>query len=307
MLKSLLLASALTLAFSGAAMAGDASSAGAAGCSSCALPTSNAIAPVKMAQVQQAQIAGRTAAVKGDWEQNPKESRICCDPQINTMKIGVMFNYDPNVVPVSGSKYGLKFNPTPAFKAAIDNTAFMANVLLGLPYSHFIVRANMRTDNGPNQSWPLLGSTPSASLYYGGLNSSHDLGGMQNLYVEDSPLGQMAFVHTPYAFPFGTPTHMRADGTRYAVKFTYWVAYWHGDPRTGQWVAVPVNCANLLPQYLGVNPSSSVAKVIGGQQGTGGIISDSAPSTENAPSMTFGTPVVLSADEVKQLNLRKQQ
>jgi hypothetical protein len=306
MLKSLLLASALTLAFSGTAIASDAPQPGAAGCTSCALPTSNASAPVKMAQVQM-QAPGR-AAPRGDWEQDPKGGRICCDPQINTMKIGTMFNYDPNVIPVSGSKYGLKFNPTPAFKAAIDNTAFMANVLLGLPYSHFIVRANMRTDNTPNQSWPLLGTTPSASAYYNSLNlPSHNLGGLQNLYVEDSPLGQMAFVHTPYAFPFGAPTHMRADGTRYAVQFTYWVAYLRRTPAGEQWVAVPVDCANLLPQYLGVNPNSSVAKVIGGQQGTGGMISDSSPSTTNAPSMTFGQPVVLSSEEVKQLNLRKQQ
>jgi hypothetical protein len=294
----------LALALVGSALTGGSAVAqnGTLGCSSCGV-----VEPVKMAQVQM-QAPGR-AAPRGDWEQGPKPSSLCCDPKLNTMKFGDMFKYDPTVYPVSGSKYGLKFYPTPAFKAAIDNTAFMANVLLGLPYSHFIVRANMRTDNTPNQSWPLLGSTPSASVYYNSLNlPSHNLGGLQNLYVEDSPLGQMAFVHTPYAFPFGAPTHMRADGTRYAIQFTYWVAYWQGDdPVHGQWVAVPVNCANLLPQYLGVNPSSSVAKVAGGQGDNSGIISESAPPSANAPTMTFGKPVVLSAEEAKQLNLRKQQ
>jgi hypothetical protein len=210
-----------------------------------------------------------------------------------------LFDYDLDPAGNLASNYGIKFDPNsnPAFKNAVNNSAFIANVMLGLPYSHFIIRAQMRTDNVANQAWPSLGK---AHLYENVWNAGNNHQWNHNLYVEDSSFPNLlGSASQPFPRPNMAPGHMKADGTRYVIKLTYWVAY--TDPASGQWVARQIICTNVPSIYVGANINTANMKMAPGfkpklevELGKAGASADS-----------LGEVVKLSPQEVRDLGLKR--
>lgn len=215
---------------------------------------------------------------------------ICCDPAmfVPISQFMGMFKDDPLNGLISAN-FGIIFNPTPAFKNAVNNTAFVANTLLGLPFSHFIIRAEMRTDDQPHTAF-VPGTL--ASTFGGRIVR----GWNQNFYVEDSPLSSvMAANANPFTQMLNAPSDMVRDGRRYIVKFTYWVAY---TDRTGNWVARQVICNNVPDRYIGISKDTVGAKIGAGANGPTISTGEDAPG---GGRMTFGNPVPLRPEEIQML------
>ena len=229
----------------------------------------------------------------------PEPVKTCCDPNLSVNKIQPLFN-DYNSTNITGL-YGLNFDPTTAaaagFRTAFDNTAFMASVTSGLN-GWLVVHSDMKTDNAGNQSWP-TGPTPVAT-YWNLSTTTTNLIGSPFLYWENTPLGQSnghfgGWYSTAnmglLAGSVGGP-HMKKDGTRYAIKFTYWLYYI--DPQTQVWMRRPVECTDMKDQYLGYLENTQTRKV--GPGGTGGSagIAETADRPAAASQRTrMGKPEVV--------------
>ena len=298
MMKSLLLASAISLLVSSPVMAETATAPALASCAACAAPADPALQdePRRPRQVAEAVAMPSRGPIKGG-DGGPS---ICCDPAmfIPVAQFQSMFKDDPTGGNVT-SNFGFTFSPTPAFTSSVNNTAFIANTLLGLPFSHFIIRAEMRTDDQPHGSF-VPGTLDTTWNTFGRVVR----GWNQNFYVEDSNLGYvMAANANPFTAALNAPTDMVRDGRRYIVKFTYWVAYM--DPRTREWVARQVVCNNVPNRYIGIS-KDTVGMKVGAGNSTGPVImaEDVAPA-QQASTMSFGKPVPLRPEEVQMLRLKK--
>lgn len=268
------------------------------GCASCATPVHLAqLGPVRGRPMQASEAV--SLPVTGPKQGEGGAPAICCDPAmyIPINQFMSMFHDDPATGNIT-SNYGFTFHPTPAFVTSVNNTAFIANTLLGLPFSHFIIRAEMRTDDVAHTAF-VPGTLPATFSGFGRVVQ----GWNQNFYVEDSPLGYvMASNANPFTLALNSPTDMVRDGRRYIVKFTYWVAY--TDPRTGQWVARQVICNNVPDRYIGIS-KDTVGMKIGAGAPNGPIIM--AEDSNGAPSgsMKFGQPVPLRSEEIEMLKKRR--
>ena len=294
MLKSLLMASALTLAFSGAAMAADTPSPITAGCTSCAMPVNAAL--------MQVQAQGRPVT-RGDWEQGPKQGRICCDPQLNNIKFSDYFIDDTS--DSNPATYGLKFNvanPSYAtvFQPAMNNTATMAGILspAGVNNGWLLVIGEMKTDNDDLQAFD--SSTTPASNFW---NAAPTTTSVATHLVYADPVSNVnpaaGFAWTG-AFNDGSllSGHMARNGTRYAIKFKFWHYYQVGR----EWYAEEVLCNNSKDHYLGRIKSDVSAKIgQGGSQGQSLAIADQGASGANAQNVRIIAPRRVLPAEIQAL------
>ena len=308
MLKSLLMASALTMAFSGAAMADDALSAGPLGCSSCAAPTSNAGAPANITQsgtargnpvqVAQIQATGRTAAVRGDWEQNPKdpkEVRSCCDPVLASIDMKTMFSMDLAPGGNLTSNYGLNFTTTPAFNTAFDNTAFIVTVMAGLnPYGFnwLLMTEEMKTDNIPgNTTWP----SPISNGWTGASIAPNP----GWLAWNQSPPTTATGTNSPHNYSAVNPSgHMRPDGTVYVMKVSFWLYSY--IPGQG-WTKRPVYCNNVPERFVGIRLNTASMRMAPGSKPALDILSQDAKQGMSNAKVQVGQASKLSQAEIDAL------
>lgn len=308
MLKSLLMASALTMAFSTAAMAENAPSAGTLGCSSCAAPNNNTGAPVKIAQlgpargdpvlVAQVQAAGRAAAVRGDWEQDPKgpkEVRSCCDPVLASIDMKTMFSMDLAPGGNLTSNYGLKFTTTPAFNTAFDNTAFIVTVMAGLNPSGFnwlVMTEEMKTDNIPgNTAWP----SPISNGWIGTTIAPNP----GWLAWNQSPTSTATGTNSPHSYPTVNPTgHMRPDGTVYVMKVSFWLYSY--IPGQG-WTKRPVYCNNVPDRFVGIRLNTAGMKMAPGSKPALDMLSQDAKQGMDNAKVQVGQASKLSQAEIDAL------
>jgi hypothetical protein len=308
MLKSLLMASALTLAFSGTAMADDAPSVGTAGCTSCALPSSNETAPLKLAQlgpvranpvqVRPAPVTGRAVSVRGDWEQNPKDPpavRSCCDPVLASIDMKTMFSMDLAPSGNLTSNYGLKFNTTPAFNTAFDNTAFIVTVMAGLnPYGFnwLLMTEEMKTDNIPgNTTWPSPISTG-----WTGTSIAPNPGW---LAWNQSPPTTATGTNSPHNYAAVNPSgHMRPDGTVYVMKISFWLYSY--IPGQG-WTKRPVYCNNVPDRFVGIRLNTAGMKIAPGGKPALEMLSQDANQGMSNAKVQVGQASKLSQAEVDEL------
>ncbi len=147
MLKKLLLASALTMAFSGTAMADDAPLAGAPGCTSCALPTSNANAPVKLAQLgpvrgNPVQAVNAIPVPRGDQS----TITLCCPPIAGQKeKFPPMFRLQQSAGKNVTQTYGVTFMPTAELDTQLKAYTPFVGLHTGSLYGNSVhLRAEMR-------------------------------------------------------------------------------------------------------------------------------------------------------------------
>jgi hypothetical protein len=207
------------------------------------------------------------------------------------------------------SNYGWKFTPNAAFSNAMNNTAFIVNVMAGLPYSHFIMLGDMRTDNnaafGNSEPWSdallptywnRLTSTPTAF----NVTLPTTMAWPQILGVWDSPIGNANPGNwnssDPYLHSIVQPNHMRRDGTRYIMKVTFWIAYF--EPGTDRWVRKQVICNNVPDRYIGTRINASGMRVGGGSGPVGEFTVGDETASANAANMSFGPTVPMSPAEV---------
>jgi hypothetical protein len=295
--KKLLLA--LTLAGSALMGGSVAAQESIAGCSGC-----GDVQPVRLAQRGPISAGPVVAVPPRDWNHEmPRNPVSCCDPVLasfaNPAMINQIFKYDLDPSGNLASNYGIIFQPNAAFKNAVNNSAFIANVMMGLPYSHFIIRTQMRTDNLPNQAWPTAGK---AHLYENMWNSGNNLLANHNLYVEDSPPALLGSPPAqPHNRPSMAPAHMKANGVRYVAKLTYWVAY--TDPATGQWMARQITCSNVPSIYVGANINTAMNKIGAGGGTTPQLEVEIGKPGANQNSLS--APVQLTPDEVKAMGLKR--
>jgi opacity protein-like surface antigen len=232
MLKSLLLASALTMALSGTAMASDVSSPSTGGCTSCALPTSNANAPVKLAQVQmQAQQAPGRQAIRGDGDQGDVKKTDCCPPVTeNKALIGSSFSHHQMSGENTTMHYGQHYVPNATFNnqmklwAPYATSAYAAPGWTGLA---IVMGGEMRTD-APTAipvdytTHPFMNNwAPTATDFQGGMP------------IKTSFLSAWFFnswdIHANSAFDdqvagWADPGyHMTPDGRRYMMGLSYYI------------------------------------------------------------------------------------
>ena len=235
----------------------------------------------------------------------PHHPLTCCDPKLVNPKIGTMFSDD--IVGNLSAPFGVKFNPTPAFKTAFQNTATIASIMTG--QSGFLVlRGHMKSDFIPNQAW--ANPTTGASIFW---NSNPPMvgSGQEFIYAEDTPAAPFNWTFSPYvatamAGMLPAPPHFKANGTRYAVKMTYWLYY---KPPHKPWEKVEIICSGLNQQFLGINKSPQAAGMVvgggGNQLGGGGnqrsalIVSEGSPVSRD--QIRVGPPITLTDAEVAAL------
>lgn len=297
MIKASLLASALSLLVFSPVMAETAPASALASCAACAAPADVAQQdePRRPRQASEAFAMPRGGPIKGEHG----SPSICCDPAmfIPVAQFQSMFKDDPSAGNIA-SNFGFTFNPTPAFVSSVNNTAFIANTLLGLPFSHFIIRAETRTDDQPHGSF-VPGTLDATWNSFGRVVR----GWNQNFYVEDSNLGYVMAANTnPFTVALNAPSDMVRDGRRYIVKFTYWVAY--TDPRTHEWVARQVVCNNVPNRYIGISKDTVGMKIGAGNSNGPVIIAEDVVADPQGSTMSFGKPVPLRPEEVQMLRLK---
>lgn len=328
MLKSLLMASALTMAFSGTAMA-DNSPASAAGCTSCSAAISNAGAPVKMAQVDRnlinqgvEQAPARGIGIPQNGDIPPLQT--CCDPALEKISWG-SFTYDEDLTnPNYANRYGVKYLPSAAFHNAMHQTRMLVHVALLSPQFTFIVMdGDMRTDNTPADSPSLsnvAGPNDASNHYWapsGAFGASHAFQAahgngpsISNRWMAawwgttpapaaqwpaintHSPTFDLAHVST---WPAAN-THMRSDNTAYVLRPTFTVYYRYAG---GPYLKRTLLCNNLKDRYAPFQRvGTSGFKMAPGATQLGFIAGDTPQAKAN---MRLGAPTAVTADEVKKL------
>lgn len=175
----------------------------------------------------------------------------CCDPALATMDLRTMFSLD--LLPGGNltSNYGVNFTPTAAYQTALDNTAFMAAVMGGIStapgsMNWLAVEVEMRTDNvAGNTVWPIPYApnwgTPVAGIW----------GNSSILAYNQVPANTATGWQSPHTVAWTnslSPTHMRPDGRRYQMRFTYWLYSFKNKVMSKR----PVICSNVREQYIGV-------------------------------------------------------
>ena len=281
MLKSLLMASALTMAFSGAAMAEDAPSVGSAGCTSCALPTSSAGAPVKMAQL--GPVRGNPIQV-GEAIPVPRGDQggfnLCCPPIAGQKaKFPPMFRLQQSAGKNVTQTYGVTFMPSAELDTQLKAfTPFVGiNVPSGLYGNSVHLRAEMRQlDEAPTVD---VVSTDFADTAGDTVTYAHSLrawwipttGSLAPSGIWNGPHAGPPAYNWENQFednrPSMAPNHM-IPGKWYMVKLTWQVAMKntpHGTENDRSWIVKDLNCTNMKPIYVRfMVPIASVNKMAGG-------------------------------------------
>jgi hypothetical protein len=273
-------------------------------CAACAAPPQ---VQLQMAQLgpmvgQAAQAAPRSTP-RDDFPKEYGPLRTCCDPALAPIKGGTLFGLD--VAPGSNfsANYGWNFLPTPAYTAAVNNTAFIANVMGGYSSSYLVLVADLKTDNnaaaGSSAPWssatlPVDWSSATFTTFVPG--PSKILGVWDS--APANTLGTNWFAIDQFKIPQVAPNHMRPDGTRYIAKLSYWLYFQVGKT----WQKRQVFCNNVPEMYAGTRINTSAFKVApGGQSGPmGEFISGSAAPAENS-GMRMGTPQAVTPDELNSL------
>jgi hypothetical protein len=326
MLKKLLLASALTLAFSTTAMADDAPAVGPAGCTSCALPTSNANAPVKLAQVQmQAQQAPGRQAVRGDGDQGP--FRSCCDPNLNIIPWGTFPEEIDTVNPNFANRYGVHFLPTAGFHTAMDLTTDIVRAMLfSPPWAVIIMEGEIKTDGLAGDTPAYDGTTTKAmqAFHNIGAYSGHNHQRVNGFSWSQTWMagwaspgaGQVPATGTAmqtfslananaWSAPGGP--HMKADGTLYALKPTFWVYYPMALPGGGtRIVKRPLSCIGLNERYAAFQKAgTSGMKVSAGANGSLGAVSSAETASVNQ-RFSLGNAIPATKEEIERIEQVRQ-
>jgi len=99
------------------------------------------------------------------------------------------------------------------------------------------------------------------------------------------------------------PTHVKADGRRYPVKLTYWVAY----QTPAGWYAREVHCTNVPSQVFGANINQGGMKVAPGQNPKAVFQTDQASPESQQSGISFGKPVPLTSKEIEELKLNSRK
>lgn len=284
MFKSLLMASALTMAFSSAAMAGDGSStSGAAGCSSCGLT-----APIAMAQrgpvntVSGTTIPKNFEAIAADRE----GLNICCPP-LDTKPLG-QFDRLPTPSGNGAAPYGIKFTRDPGLDGAMIGFAPFLSQFIPAGYEPNSVHLNAELRRLDQTLFPRT-SLPTSAAFTTGTPTSvkqHSLrswwlpvaGTLAPTGVWSGPLWPNPNASNPAydwsrifedGYPSGsiTPAHMQPNQW-YMVKLKFQVAMKRvGDPNS--WIVKDLNCTNMKPKFFRIKfDYDPVAKTTGGKQFT---------------------------------------
>lgn len=217
---------------------------------------------------------------------------VCCDPALATMSMSAMFSEDLAPAGSLTSNYGLLFNPTAAFNTALDNTAFMAAVMGGIPtvpgtMAWLVVEAEMRTTNLPNATWPIVNSPTYGSPIAGQFGNI-----LAWNQVPPNTVTPSLDPHNRAWVNALLPAQMRTDGTIYQVRLTYWMYRFIN----GRWYRRPVVCSNARDRYVTIQKNQS-------QRGAAPqleIASGEAPLNEADARMRMGD-IALSPAEVSAL------
>jgi hypothetical protein len=268
MLKSLLMASALTLAFSGAAMASDAPQPVSAGCTSCALPTSNLAAPVKLAQLgpirgNSVQMSDAIPVPRGD----SNVISVCCPP-IAKQSFAPYFRVHQLAGKNITQTYGLDFLPTAALDAQMK--AFAPFAALFSPYASpnsVLLDAEMRELNVPT-TW----NATSAAVTESAFNSSttpvyrHALRGWWTNPGSGIWNGPHAdFGNHPWEQTFQdgkhvTPGSFMQPNKWYVIKLTLQLAS-KNRPDDNTWFVNPIDC---MKKFVAIRVQSAGFKGVAG-------------------------------------------
>ena len=262
-----------------------------AGCRSCGVMLAQADAP-------QDRIGRADAAVQIPGHPVPKVTLVsCCDPNMANNPIPPMFSND--YVGNITTSYGLKFNPTPGFRNAFQNTATIVQILAGTS-GWLVVDGHMRTDMVANQAWPVGGA---AAFWNAGTTTTTIGSSATHIYWEHTATGwQSPTATTPY--PQGTMAltppsapHLKTNGTRYAVKLTYWLYYWKGH----QPFKIQVICRDMREQYLGTIKNEQAFKMAAGAGDPQAGLLSSLGAPVAADRITLGREIALTPAEIAAL------
>lgn len=240
---------------------------------------------------------GEWKCTGGPEDPPPVTVKSCCDPILTTTDMLTQFQEELALGGNLTSTFGLKFNPTPAFQTAMDNSAFMAAIMAGLPLtpgqSFLVLEAEMRTDNIPgNTTWPIVYDpnfgpvVPTAS------------GSWSILAFNDVSYTSVTGVQTPapYSQSHLSPNHMKKDGTRYQFYMTYWLY-------TFDWAAMKytkrqVICNDVEGIYMGIRDNRSTSR--GSKSSIEKTISLRMASGRDT-KMSLGRAIQLTPEQVAKL------
>jgi hypothetical protein len=240
----------------------------------------------------------------------------CCDPKLAGFKIKSMFAEDMILGQPFGAAYGVTWNPSGniPFLEAMENTAFIANVMAGVSYSHFILEAELRTKNVKGQPLPATAAATMAE-WAGGTTMTPGwptfIGVWDSPWLPSSdpnfnlnwnhfnPFNRTTVATSGPAHPTGTVApHFRADGTLYSVRFSYAMAYFVN----GIWTRRAVYCNNARPQYwVFQKGDTSASKLAGGASGGLQSVTFDADPISEGRGVTLGAPVPMRPDEIARL------
>ena len=224
----------------------------------------------------------------------------CCDPALATMDLRTMFSLDLQPSGNLTSNYGVKFTPTAAYQTALDNTAFMAAVMGGISVAPgsmnwFVVEVEMQTDNVPgNTVWPIPYSPSFGTPVTGVWGNSSILAYNQ---VPASTATGWQSPHTVAWTNSLSPPHMRPDGTRYQMRFTYWLYSF----KNGVFTKRPVICSNVREQYIGVRINQALRSAGAAKPPALEMTTADAPVSGPNSVKSVGEEVVLTPAQISSL------
>lgn len=334
MFKSLLMASALTMAFSSAAMADSTASQDRSECNACALPVDRTQTLQKLAQVGPNMDNRKIQADQAKAVNEPRNGDVrpletCCDPKLATISWGTFpDDLDPSN-PNFTNKYGLKYTPSSAFHTAMNNSGEIAHIMVsslyGATWSWVMMEGEVRT-NGLAAQQPGLSPTPGPNDAANFFNASGAYAPLAGTVVRINPTGAGSWMagwqgNSPTSqFPTtgshssafllgnaatwsapGNP-HMAANGTIYAIKPTFWIYYY--VPGKGL-VKRQLLCKGLNEKYAGFQKTGTAGfKTTGPQSSTGNVV-EKAPKMD-ARSLQLGSEVPATAEETRAIEKLNQ-
>lgn len=301
--KTLMLAGAVSLFSFAPVQAGIPASVDVQGCTSCGISEPVKLGQRSAAMAQEAQGPG--------WQQgDTRPLQTCCDPNLATMSWGAFTDDLDATNPSFFNRYGVKFAPSLAFHTAMQNTRSIVHIMLNNPaFSAIIMQGEMKTDNVPADS-PSLGGTNTAEDAHNGTGASYGVAphtgttAIQTSWMS-AWWGTAAFPTSPgtpwatNAFQlssWGTGPHMRADNTIYTLKPSFFVYYRVRD----RWYVRQLLCNNLKDRFAGFQKGGNGFKIAGGggSNGNGFVEGKAIP---NASNMRLGVAREVTPDEVKRL------
>jgi hypothetical protein len=266
MLKKLLLASALTMAFSGAAMANDAPQPGPAGCTSCVLPTGNASAPVKLAQLGPVRgnpvLVGNAIPVPRD---GPNVITMCCPPMLQGKSLGNFERLPPPGGP--SAPYGVTFIRDTGLDAAMLAFAPFAAMYVPSGYVGNSIHLNAELRQLDPVDYPRT-SLPTSLAFNDPQNINVKQHSVRAWWLPNypttplSPTGVWDGPLTPHP-PSQNWEHIFEDGYYntpitpsnmlpnkwYMIKLKFQMAMKLVN-RPDSWEVRDINCTNMKPKYL---------------------------------------------------------